>query len=116
MVNSVANTMSAQILEIVKRIENAISQAHLHSLSPLTLSHEVLKSIQKHINVFAKEHSYQSFVSRISDLFQIEASFVYQPHNSTCNILLHVPLVKPEFLLSLHQSVYSFPIISRFFS
>ena len=112
-ISSVAQTMSAQINKINKRIENAVSQAQLHHLSPLTLSHEVLQSIQKHINDFAKQNSYQSFASHISDLFQIKASFVFQPHNLTFNILLHVPLVKPEFLLSLHQYI-PFPLPQDF--
>ena len=64
-------------------------------------------------NDFAKQNSYQSFASHISDLFQIEASFIFQLHNLTFNILLHVPLVKPEFLLSLHQYI-PFPLPQDF--
>ena len=55
--------MSARINEIHKRIENAVSQAQLHHLSPLTFSHEVLLAIKNHIDAFAKQHSYQPFVS-----------------------------------------------------
>ena len=45
-ITATAQTMMLRMQEIVKRIENAVSQAQLHRLSPLTLSNEVLLSIQ----------------------------------------------------------------------
>ena len=112
-INAMAQTMSAQVNKIHKRIENAVSQAQLHCLSPLTFTHEVLLAIKQHMDGFAKHHSYQSFVSHILDLFQLKASFVFQPHKHTFNILLHVPLVKPEYLLSLNKYV-PFPLLQDF--
>ena len=84
---AVAKTMMAQTKEIQKCIENAVSQTQLHRLSTLTFPHEVLLAIKSHINTFAQEKSYVSFVSHISDLFQNEALFVFQPNNNTFIIL-----------------------------
>ena len=111
--STTAQTMIKRLEDVIKRIENSVSQAQLHRLSPLTLSNEVLLSIQSHIVNFAKQNSYKSFVTHISDLFQIETSFVFQPNNLTFNILLHVPLVKPEFLLTLNQYI-PFPLSQDF--
>jgi hypothetical protein len=64
---------------------------------------------------FAKSKQLTSFVHHISDLYQLEASFVYQPINKTFNIILHVPFVKHEYLLELHQYV-PFPLAQDFAS
>ena len=112
-VTSTASTMMFQAVDVYNRISNAVSQAQLHRLSPLTFSHSVLKTIKTHIDLFALDKNYVSFVTHISDLYQLEASFVYQPNNLTFNIILHVPLVKPEYLLTLNQYI-PFPLSQDF--
>jgi hypothetical protein len=42
-----------------------------------------------------------AYVTKITDLFQIPLSYVYQPNNRTVALLFHVPLVKQEYLLNL---------------
>ncbi len=45
----------------------------------------------------AQENGYISYVTKVTDLFQIPLSYVYQPNNKTIALLLHVPLVKQEY-------------------
>ena len=97
------NTTATELQEINKQIKNYVAQSLLNRLLPSTLSNAILLSIKDHIFHFAKLYSYESFVNHISDLFLIDASFVYIPNNFTLNILLHVPFVNPVFLLTLHQ-------------
>ena len=72
-------------------------------------SHDVLVTVKAYLDNLAIKHNYISFVNHLSDLYQIEASFVYNPATLTFNILLHVPFVKPEYLLQLNQYV-PFPL------
>ena len=92
-------------VNINKRIKNYVAQNQMNRLSPLTLSNAVLVSIKDHIVKFAKNHAFKSFVNHVSDLFLLEASFVYNPINFNLNILLHVPFVEPVSLLTLHQYI-----------
>ena len=110
-----SQTMMAHLLDVQLKVSNAVSQAQLHRLSALTFSHKVLQSIKNYIDDLAADKNYISFVTHISDLYQLEASFVYNPTNLTFNIILHVPLVKPEYLLTLNQYV-PFPLSQDFAS
>ncbi len=65
--------------------------------------HDVLLTIIKKIEQTAADNGYISYVSKVTDLFQIPLSYVYQPNNKTIALLLHVPLVKEEYLLNLNQ-------------
>jgi len=51
----------------------------------------------------AQENNFVSNATKITDLFQIPLSYVYQPGNKTISLLLHVPLVKQEYFLNLNQ-------------
>jgi hypothetical protein len=51
----------------------------------------------------AQDNGYISYVNKVTDLFQIPLSYVYQPNNKTVALLLHVPLVKQEYLLNMNQ-------------
>jgi hypothetical protein len=107
--------MFTKLYDIYSKVANAVSQAQLNRLSPLIFPHDVLLAVKNHIDQFAEKKQLKSFVNHISDLYQLEASFVYQPFNKTFNIILHVPFVKHEYLLELHQYV-PFPLSQNFAS
>ena len=114
-VTSTSATMIVKSQDIYTKVASAISQAQLNRLSPLIFPNDVLLAVKTHIDTFAKSKQLTSFVHHISDLYQLEASFVYQPINKTFNIILHVPFVKHEYLLELHQYV-PFPLAQDFAS
>ena len=114
-VTASAATMMTKITDIYTKVANAVSQAQLNRLSPLIFPNDVLKNVKTHIDQFAEKRELKSFVNHISDLYQLEASFVYQPNNKTFNIILHVPFVKHEYLLELHQYI-PFPLAQSFSS
>ena len=90
-------------LDIFTKISAVISQMQLRRLSPLLLSSQTLDKLRAHIFQVARTNQMKSFVTRNSDFFQIETSYIWQPHNKTLSLLLHVPLARPEYILDLKQ-------------
>ena len=74
-----------------------------YHISFLFFPNDVLKNVKAKIYQTAKDNGFISVISNTTDLFQIPLSYVYQPGNKTIALLLHVPLVKPEYLLNLNQ-------------
>ena len=95
--------MIMQANDIQTKVEDALEQAQLHRLSHKIFPNDVLESIKNKIEETAKAKDLISFVKQTTDLFQIPLSYVYQPGNETVSLILHVPLVKPEYLLQLNQ-------------
>jgi hypothetical protein len=62
--------------------------------------HDVLLKIKQKIDQTAQENGFISYVSKVTDLFQISLSYAYQPNNKTIALLLLVP---QEYLLNLNQ-------------
>ena len=96
-------SMLMQINEIQTRIEDGLDQAQVHRLSHKLFTNDVLETIKANIDVTAEKNGYLSFVKHTTDLFQIPLSYVYQPGNETVSLILHVPFVKHENLLQMHQ-------------
>ncbi len=87
----------------VSTIASGWEQAQNQNFSHLLFPNDVLKKIKQKIDQTAQENGYISYVTKVTDLFQIPLSYVYQPNNKTIALLLHVPLVKQEYLLHLNQ-------------
>jgi hypothetical protein len=102
-ISAFLNTMTSQLRNILDKASDALEQAQVHRLSHKIFSNDVLVTIKEYIDKVAKKNNYISFIKHTSDLFQIETSYVYQPANHTVSLILHVPLVKPDYLLNLHQ-------------
>jgi len=104
---AVASAYSDNMIEsmhyTVSTIASGLEQAQNQKLSHLLFPYDVLKKIKQKIDQTAHEHGYISCVTKVTDLFQIPLSYVYQPNNKTIALLLHVPLVKQEYLLDLNQ-------------
>jgi len=76
--------------------------------SPCRLSHkilcnDVLETIKAYIDATAKPNGFLYFVTQTNDLFQIPLSYVYQQGNKSVSLIIHVPLVKYENFLQMHQ-------------
>jgi len=95
--------MLMHVNEVQTKIEDCLDQAQLHRLSHKIFTNDVLESIKANIDATAKRNGFLSFVTQTTDLFQIPLSYVYQPGNKTVSLILHVPLVKHENLLQMHQ-------------
>ena len=98
-----ALTRTSNINSVLTTIENTFTAAQLHRLHPAMFKHDVLQSIIDHTLATAKSLDYISFANKISDLFQLEVSYLYQPHTTTFVLMLHIPLVKPDHLLDMFQ-------------
>jgi len=95
--------MLMHVNEVQTKLEDCLDQAQLHRLSHKIFPNSVYESIKANIDEVAKRNGYISFVKHTTDLFQIPLSYVYQPGNKTVSLILHVPLVKHENLLQMHQ-------------
>ncbi len=81
-----------------------MEQAQNQKLSFSLFPHDVLLTIINKIKQTAADNGYISYVSKVTDLFQVPLSYVYQPNNKTIALLLHVPFVKQEYLLNMNSS------------
>ena len=113
LVQSAVTTMMDQFHDIHYKCTQLIAAAQMHRLTPVMLANDVLIAIKKHIDATADKHGYLTFISHLSDLFQIEVSFLYDPTALAFFLILHVPLVKPDYMLSLHQYL-PFPLSQDF--
>ena len=95
--------MLMHVQNVQTRIEDGLDQAQLHRLSHKLFPNDVLETIKANIDVVAEKNGFLSFVNQVTDLFQIPLSYVYQPGNETVSLILHVPFVKHENLLQMHQ-------------
>ena len=95
--------MLMTLQNVQNRIEDGLDQAQVHRLSHKLFTNDVLESIKANIEVTATKNNLISFVKQTTDLFQIPLSYVYQPGNETVSLILHVPFVKQENLLQMHQ-------------
>lgn len=96
-----------------KLASSAISHAQRHRLAPGVFPAEALKAAVHHAKQVAEDNDYINYVHHTSDLFQLEASFLYNPVNKTLVIILHIPMVKREHLLTMHKYV-PLPLASHF--
>jgi hypothetical protein len=94
--------MISSLQYVLKTIEEGLEQAENQKLSFLLFPHDVLLSIKQKIVQAAADNSFISYASKVTDLFQIPLSYVHQPNNKTIALLLHIPLVKKEYLLNLN--------------
>jgi hypothetical protein len=72
----------------VSTIASALEQTQNQKLSHLLFPNDVLKKIKDKIDATALANGYISYVNKITDLFQIPLSYVYQPNNKTLALLL----------------------------
>jgi hypothetical protein len=91
----------------VQRITNLVQQAQSKRLSVDLLTPKTLKLVFEHLQNQAEQSNLELLISKPSDLFQIETSYLHT--NKTLTLILHVPMVGEENKLNLLQFI-PFPL------
>jgi hypothetical protein len=100
---SLYHTAITHIKKSTRLVTSAISHAQRHRLAPGVFSSESLEAVVDHTEQVAKDNNYLNFVHHTSDLFQLETSFLYNPVEHVFIIILHIPMVKREHLLTMYK-------------
>ncbi len=91
----------------VQKLMRALQAAHLRHLSIDLLDSAQLSHIFDATARKAKSHHYQLMLQHLSDLFQIETSYL---HNSRdVHLILHIPMAPSDSILRLFQ-LHLFPL------
>ena len=93
--------------EAQTRITNLVQQAQNKRLSVDLLTPKTLKQVFDHLQSQAEQSKLELLISKPSDLFQIETSYLHT--NKTLTLILHVPMVAEENKLNLLQFI-PFPL------
>ena len=93
--------------DAVTRITNMVQQAQNRRLSVDLLTPETLKQLYQHLENQAEQQKLELLISKPSDLFQIETSYLHS--NKTVTLILHVPMVAEDNKLNLLQFI-PFPL------
>ena len=93
--------------EVQTRITNLVQQVQNKRLSVDLLTPKTLKLVFKHLQNQAELSNLELLISKPSDLFQIDSSYLHT--NKTLTLILHVPMVAEEKKLNLLQFI-PFPL------
>jgi len=93
--------------EVQTRITNLVQQAQNKRLSVDLLTPKTLKLVFEHLQNQAEQSNLELLISKPSDLFQIDTSYLHT--NKTLTLILHVPMVAEENKLNLLQFI-PFPL------
>jgi hypothetical protein len=102
------NALNTKIDSYTRKINilnNFITAAMDHKLSPGILPAETLYAILNHTYANAKARSLRNFLNQPSDLCQLPTSFAFNSTSNEFVLFLHVPLVTPDNLMSLYRYV-----------
>ncbi len=91
--------------------ERLIHTAYNNCLSPGALHHEALLEIICYVNEIANNSKMLSFVHEPSDIFLVEASYIYKPEDNTFILVLYIPLFSPYNLMPLYKFI---PLLIHF--
>jgi len=103
----------AKLRAVIATFERIIITAFNKKLAPGALSVDVLNQIISHINDIAGRNNYHKFVHEPADLYNLDVSFIHRPEVQTIILILHVPFVEADHLLTLYEFV-SLPIHFNF--
>lgn len=93
--------------DAVTRITNMVQQAQNKRLSVDLLTPDTLKQLYEHLEDQADKQGLELLISKPSDLFQIDTSYLHS--NKTVTLILHVPMVSEDNKLNLLQFI-PFPL------
>ena len=105
----------AKLRAVIATFERIIITAFNKKLAPGALSVDVLNQIISHVNEIANRNNYHKFVHEPADLYDLEVSFIHRPEEQNIILILHVPFVEADQLLTLYEFV-SLPIHFNFSS
>jgi len=90
---------------VIATFERIIITAFNQKLAPGALSTDVLQQIIYHINDIAANNKFNQFVHEPADLYKLYVSFIHRPEEYTIILILHVPFVEADHLLTLYEFV-----------
>lgn len=88
-----------------QQVKEIIDAAFRHRLAPGAVHIDALWSIVHHVQSIAEKNNMISYVTNPSDLFQVEVSSIFHPADQIIALLLHVPLVHTDNLMTIMQYV-----------
>jgi hypothetical protein len=94
---------------VIAMFERIIITAFNQKLAPGALSTDVLHQIIHHVNDIAANNKFHQFVHEPADLYKLDVSFIHWPEEYTIILILHVPFIVADHLLTLNEFV-SLPI------
>jgi len=103
----------AKLRAVIATFERIIITAFNKKLAPGALSIDVLNQVVDHINGIANRNNYHKFVHEPADLYDLDVSFIHRPEEQNIILILHVPFVETDHLLTLYEFV-SLPIHFNF--
>ena len=103
------NEQVVEFMERITKLENAVQQLQHRRLAVDLLDKDQLKVLHEAVLQLAAKEGYQILPERIGDYFQIEVSYLRTGQD--IDILVHVPCVKPNSLLTIFKYVpFPFPL------
>jgi len=93
----------SKLRAVIATFERIIITAFNKKLAPGALSTDVLNQIIYHINDIASRNNYNKFVHEPANLYNLEVSFIHRPEEHTIILLLNVPFVEADHLLTLYE-------------
>ena len=95
---------------VFNRLAMSVESAQNHRMSIRAINGQVLLDLFKYLKVKAEAGNYDLFLDHPSDLYQIDASFLYDSERFIFTLVLHVPMVPALHQLVL-QKFLPFPIM-----
>ena len=103
------NEQVEEFMERITKLENSVQQLQHRRLAVDLLDKDQLKVLHEAVLKLAAQEGYQILPERIGDYFQIEVSYLLT--GSDIDMLVHVPCVKPNSLLTIFKCIpFPFPL------
>ena len=95
----------AKLRAVIATFERIIITAFNKKLALGDLSTDILYQIISRINDIAGRNSYHKFVHEPADLYNLDVLFIHRPEQHTIILILYVPFVEADHLLTLYEFV-----------
>ena len=93
-------TTAQQKVDQLEQVIHAARQGILHEKA---LSGDALNTLVKHIQEVSNDLHYLNPIANPADLFHLETSYGYSHQEGTFYIMLHVPMITPDYTLALYK-------------
>ena len=98
------------ITDVKERIEAIVEAAQYQRLSPKAISGKTLIRLWTHLKEKAIKDGYDLMLEHPSDIYQLEASYIYDPVKMEFIMFIHVPMLPSENKFTLYRFA-PFPMI-----
>lgn len=109
-VDAMGNVALDYVSEVRLRVEAIVEAAQSQRLSTRALSGPTLLRLFEYLLQVAEEEGYKLVLKHPSDLFQHEASYIYDAKTMDFILFVHIPMIPPDSILTLYRYA-PFPIV-----